>query len=358
MSAGLIIAAWGLWLLWSRWRTGPRLEPSQAGLTPEFPKVSVVVPARNEVRVLPRLLDSLMSLDYPDYEVIVVDDGSTDGTGDVARIRRDDRLQVVTAPPRPAGWGGKQWACQTGSRVARGEVLLFTDADTIHERDSLRRSVAEMRRTGAGMLSCLPSHEGFTWWERLAGAFHVLLLTVTGPLSRPRPGRVFAIGQYLMFRRDAYDLLGGHEAVKGEFVEDLPMANRCLERGVRYAVSVDGGPLFRVRMYDSLPEFVRGWRRNFRAGIGGSSLVAPAEMTAMIFALFGAGGAAGWPVALGVSGAAVLLVARAQKRLGNFHWLGALAFPWGVGLLCVATVLSVSDMVTRQSLVWKGRAYG
>lgn len=358
MSLGLIIAAWGLWLLWTRWQTWPRLEPSQAEEAREVPKVSVIVPARNEIRVLPRLLDSLLSLDYSDYEVIVVDDGSSDGTGDVARLRRDDRLSVITAPPRPAGWGGKHWACHSGSRVARGAVLLFTDADTFHEKDSLRRAVAELRRTGAGMLSCLPCHEGLAWWERLAGAFHVLLLTVTAPLSKPRPGRVFAIGQYLMFRRDAYDLLGGHEAVKGEFVEDLPMANRCLAEGVRYTVLADGSPLFRVRMYETLPEFVRGWRRNFRAGLGGSSVMAPAEMTAMIFALCGAGGAAGWPLALGVSLVAVLLVGRAQRRLGNFHWLGALVFPWGVSLLCAATALSVSDMVMRRSLVWKGRAYG
>ncbi len=348
MKVGLLIAAWGIWLLWRRWRPGIRFEAALP--LQDWPTVSIVVPARNEVRILPRLLDSLLALDYPQFEVVVVDDQSDDGTGDLVRLRSDTRLVVVSGAPKPSSWGGKQWACHQGGRVATGSLLLFTDADTVHEPDSLRRAVQAMTTSQAGMLSCLPYHEGTALWERLSGAFHVLLLTVTAPLAKARPGRVYAIGQYLLFQRHAYDLIGGHESVKDSLVEDLPLANACLRKGVRYEVVGTGAPFFRVRMYDSLPEFLRGWRRNFRAGLGESSLLAPLEMTAMIAALAGSGGLAPAVVA-------VLLVALAQRRLGRFSVWGALAFPWGVALLCAATALAASDMMTGRATVWKGRPY-
>ncbi len=348
MNVGLLIAAWGLWLLWRRWH--PKGREGALLPFPDWPTVSIVVPARNELRLVPRLLDSLLALDYPQFEVILVDDQSDDGTGDLARLRIDPRLVVVSGAPKPPTWGGKQWACHQGSGVATGSHLLFTDADTVHEPDSLRRAIQVMTTSNAGMMSCLPFHDGTAIWERLSGAFHVLLLTVTAPLAKPRPGRVYAIGQYLLFQRDAYDAIGGHESVKDSLVEDLPLANQCLRKGIRYQVVATGAPFFRVRMYDSLPEFLRGWRRNFRAGLGGSSLLAPLEMTAMIAALAGSGGIA--PAVVGV-----VLVALAQRRLGRFPVWGALAFPWGVALLCAATALAASDMLTGRATVWKGRPY-
>jgi glycosyltransferase involved in cell wall biosynthesis len=330
----------------------PRFEAHPADLQ-QVPRVSIVVPARNEAARLPDLLRSLEKLDYPDYEVIVVDDCSTDGT---AAVVESFGARLVSGNERPPGWAGKQWACFQGASIAVGDVLLFTDADTVHTPNSLTDAVSFLKRSGAAMISSLPYHDANTWWERLLGPFHVLLLAVTAPFGTPRPGRVYAIGQYLMLTRAAYAALGGHASVKGEFVEDLPLANLCLERGLRYRV-YHGARLFSVRMYDSLGEFVRGWRRNFRAGIRGSSALAPVEMTLMIAALTGGGKmlATPWSAALVASSVFVLL--GRQRDLGRFSWCGPVLFPFALALLCWVSLLAAGDMLFRRKLYWKGRAY-
>lgn len=350
----LLLSLTGLWLLWRRW---PAAVSTPTRDSASARRVSIIVPARNEALVLPELLASLAALDYPDYEVIVVDDRSSDGTGDVAKQHGGPRLRVISGQERPDGWGGKHWACQQGAAVASGEILLFTDADTVHAPDSLRRAVAGLEEQGAAMLSCLPYHNGSAWWEKLAGPFHVLLLTITAPFARPRVGRVYAIGQYLMFTRAGYEQLGGHASVKGELVEDLPLANRCLRLGLPYHVLQGNTPLFRVRMYATFKEFVAGWRRNFRAGLGDSSLLAPVEIVTIMFALTGAARSVHWTVGVLCVVAALALVARAQARLGRFSPVGALLFPFGGGLFCLATGLAVYDMLTGRPTMWKGRAY-
>lgn len=352
MGVGSALAVFGLWLLWSRWRV--RAE-SVSQDPARWPLVSVIVPARDEAQVIGRLIRSLNALDYPDYEVLVVDDESQDGTAEVVRRAGGEHVRVLTGLAKPAGWGGKQWACHQGARAARGEFLLFTDADTEHASFSLREAVKAVLAKEAGLASTLPFHSGAALWERLTGPFHVLLLAVTDPFGKARPGRVFAIGQYLLFRRDAYDLMGGHESVRAELVEDLPLANRCLRLGIPYYVISSDRPLFSVRMYDTPMAFLRGWRRNFRAGLGGSSLVAPLEMTAMVAALAGGGVLSWWAVPLAIGG--VALTVRAQRRLGAFSVLGAVLFPWSLGLLCLVTGLATFDMLTRKATVWKGRSY-
>jgi chlorobactene glucosyltransferase len=234
--------------------------------------------------------------------------------------------------------------------------LLFTDADTEHAPDSLKRAVATLRARQAGMLSTLPYHAGTAWWERLTGPFHVLMLTVTRPYGEPQARRAYAIGQYLLFARDAYLTLGGHAAVRDELVEDLPLAQAFIAQGGRYVVATDGAPYFRVRMYASLAEFVAGWRRNVRAGLGRSPALAPVEVTLMILALVG-GGTAMWPAGIVLAALAIGLTARAQRRLGAFSAWGAVLFPFAVALFSAVTVLAVFDMATRRPQVWKGRAY-
>lgn len=194
--------------------------------------------------------------------------------------------------------------------------------------------------------------------ERLSGPFHVLLLTITAPLGKPRPGRVYAIGQYLVFTRSGYDRIGGHAAVKDKLVEDLPLANLCLTKGLTYKVLDAATPLFRVRMYATFQDFLAGWRRNFRAGLGDGSFTACLEIVAIIAALTGAARAVHWTFGLASACIGLALVARAQARLGSFSRLGALLFPFGTGLFCLATLLAVFDMTTRRPTLWKGRAYG
>ncbi len=319
-----------------------------------WPRVSVIVPARNEEANLPRLLASLAVLDYPDYEIIIVDDRSTDSTAAIAA--KFERVRLVTGVDRPGDqrWGGKQWACHQGAAVATGEILLFTDADTEHSADSVRRAVVQLVGSGAGLLSALPYHANPQLWEQLLGPFQLLIIALTAPFAPPRPRRLFVIGQYLMFRREAYLAIGGHEAVAGDFAEDLPLANLMVEKG--YKIHVYRGPnLFSVRMYATLAEFIRGWRRNFRSGFIYASPLAGLWATLMIIGITGGMRAdLGGAVVMGVAG---LFIAWRQQTLGRFRLVGAWLWPVSIGLFTWATLLAVYDLVLKRDMVWKGRAY-
>jgi len=346
---GIVLPLLGLLLLLSRMTPRGRALLPILGEHP--PMVSVIVPARNEEATLPLLLASLSRLDYPSLEVIVVDDHSSDQTASLAKAAG---VTVVTASERPRGWRGKQWACMQGARVAKGELLLFTDADTQHFPGGLTRAVNELVGSGAGLISTLPFHLNPHLWEQLTGPFQVMLLALTAPYAAPRPGRVFAIGQYLLFTREAYDEIGMHAAVAGTMVEDLPLANLCLERGIGYRV-YHGEPLFAVRMYATLAEFVAGWRRNFRAGFAYSTPWAGFDAVLMVMALTG-----GLRFTLGgavVMGATTVFIAMRQRALGRFRVLGAVLWPISLFLFCLVAGLAASDRLFGRAMLWKGRAY-
>ncbi len=321
---------------------------------PSWPKVSVIVPARNEEENLPTLLRSLQALDYPDYEIIVVDDRSSDRTAEIAQSY--DRVRLIRGVDRPTDkrWGGKQWACQQGANVASGEILLFTDADTDHAPDSMRRAVPQLLGSGAGLLSALPYHANPKIWERLLGPIQLIIIALTAPFAPPKSKRLFVIGQYLMFRREAYHAIGGHEVVASDFAEDLPLANLLIEAGHKIHV-YRGSALFKVRMYASLVEFIRGWRRNFRSGFVYASPLAGLWATLMVIGITGGmrfdlAGILGMVVAGG-------FIAWRQRLIGNFSPIGAWLWPLSIGLFVWATVLAIYDLLLRRDMVWKGRAY-
>src|SRR5688572_14332863 len=151
---------------------GPAAAPA-APSSGDRTRVSIVVPARNEAHNLPALLASLRALAPAAHEIILVDDHSTDGTGDLARAAG---ATVVTPPPLPPGWLGKLWACHAGAQAATGDLLLFSDADTVHAPWSLARAVARLEATGADLLSVIPTHAVVALWEKLQGVFQLLLL--------------------------------------------------------------------------------------------------------------------------------------------------------------------------------------
>jgi len=328
-------------------------------------RVSIVVPARNEAHNLAALLASLRTLDA--HEVIVVDDHSTDGTGDLARAAG---ATVVTPPPLPDGWLGKPWACHTGAQVATGELLLFTDADTVHAPWSLARSVARLAETRADLLSVVPTHAIVTSWEKLQGVFQLLLLIAcrAGATStaRARGERRFSIGQYLLFRRSAYDAVGGHPAVKQRVAEDLAFARMIEHAGLRFTL-LHAPDLLTVRMYpEGLGGFWRGWRRNFREGIASAGIGGGLEMIAVIGWLLGMplfaaeavlAGAIGptlaWIAAMGLTAAEI---ARRQREIGPLPWWGAVAFPLPVALFVVISIAAVIDKVRRVPVRWRGRS--
>ena len=271
-------------------------------------------------------------------------------------IAKEFGVTLVAGQPRPQGWNGKQWACHQGSQVAKGRFFVFTDADTFHCFDGLKAIVTDAINNEADMMTALPFHKGIRLWERILGPFQVLLLAVTAPYGNPKPGRVFAIGQYLLFRKRFYDRIGGHEAVKDSFVEDIPLANLALKKLGRYRVW-HGKPIFQVRMYETLSDFIAGWRRNFRAGLKDSSKTAPLEILAYFCAITGAGQFMGSSMAALVALATWGLVYVAQRNLGNFSWVGILLAPVSLVLFTLITILAVWDDVLGRELKWKGRGF-
>ncbi len=348
---GYVFALVGLFLL--AWRIWPRSAQLSHPDPKVWPKVSIVIPARNEEAVLGKLLQSLAQLDYPDYEVIVVDDCSEDQTAAIAASFPFVRL--VKGKERPGEWKGKQWACHQGAIAAQGEYLLFTDADTLHYADGLKRALRSMMAQGADAASALPFHSSQSFWEKLCGPFHVLLLAGTAPYGKGRPGQVFAIGQYIFFKTVIYRTIGGHEAVKDKIAEDIALANQVLLHQKTWKV-LWGKPYFEVRMYASLLDFIKGWRRSFRAGMENSVPWAPLEITSFFAALFAGGhpfDGRGILIALCTWG----VVAKAQKSLGNFSLWGLILAPFALGLFCLATVLATYDRLLKKPTLWKNRAY-
>ena len=237
------------------------------------PLVSVVIPARNEAHNIERCIRSVLATAYPAVEVIVVDDHSTDGTGDIARsiAATDKRLKVVDNKPLPAGWFGKQWACENGALASRGAILLFTDADTVHSSDLLTRSVNAMRRRKADLFTVAGRQEIRSFWEKLVQpqVFSVMAIRYGGTESVNRSRSVsnkIANGQCIFVTRTAYEEMGRHDLVKSHVADDMMMAQRFFRAG-KSVIGMLGVDQLSTRMYSSLRELVRGWGKNvFAAG--------------------------------------------------------------------------------------------
>ena len=234
------------------------------------PRVSVLVPARNEERNIEACVGSLLEQDYPDFEVIVLDDHSTDNTlGMLASLAgRDSRLKILEGHPIPGGWLGKHWACHQLDRAASGELILFVDADTRHTPDMLLDSVSALLAERADLVTAFPREEVITWGERLlvpvigfgiftfipirlVQKFHLAALSVT-------------IGQFMLFRRAAYDAVGGYEAVRSEIVDDMVLGRRIISSGLEWRL-LDGTRHVSCRMYRGFWEAVGGFSKTLFA---------------------------------------------------------------------------------------------
>jgi chlorobactene glucosyltransferase len=238
-----------------------------------FPKVSVLVPARNEERNIEHCIVSLLAQDYPDFEVLALDDQSTDRTRAILEVLAAGhaRLQVLDGRPLEAGWLGKNWACAQLAAQAAGELLLFTDADTFHQPQALRALVIAMEGEHAGLISGFPRQEVLTWGEKLVVPvlFWVIYcftpLTLTYRLKLPAFST--AVGQALLFRRTAYEGTGGHQAVRASIVEDLALARRIKALGHRWRM-MRITDLISCRMYRGGRQACAGLSKNLFAAFG------------------------------------------------------------------------------------------
>ena len=247
----------------------PRLEQYQPAFT--GPLLSVIIPARNEARNIERCVRSVLGTRYAPIEVIVVDDRSTDDTAARVEPAAGGRLQLIRGADPPPGWFGKQWAIAQGYGVARGELLLFTDADTKHEPELIPRAVAGLVAERVDLFSVLPRQEMRTFWERLIQP-HVFLALEAGVgdlrlVNRTRTEwRAIANGQFILTTRAAYEGVGTHEAVKDTVADDLRLA-QAYARADKDIFLAYATEFMATRMYASLREIVAGWSKNLASGV-------------------------------------------------------------------------------------------
>lgn len=343
------------WLVLGRIRRCHREGETQANTGG---RLSIIIPARNEELNLPTLLRSLASQAVRPGEIIVVDDASTDRTAEVAR---EHGARVVSSQALPDGWRGKTWACHQGAQVATGNLLLFLDADTWFEPDGLRRVLAEFQEAGGGALSVAPHHEVRKFHEQFSAFFNLVMLAGTGAFTlrgdslAPRG----LLGQFLLIERAAYQLAGGHEAVKGRILENFWLAEKLRDAGVPLRCRA-GRDVFAFRMYpQGWRELVEGWTKGFASGAGQTPmallLLVIAWMIGLMLAPLGlALGGLRWP------GLAVYVVCAAQvfwlmRRVGTFHWSVALLYPAPLIFYFVVFSRSLTRAVRKQKVEWKGR---
>ena len=238
----------------------------------DAPLISVIIPARNERRNIESSVRAALGGNYPNIEVVVVDDRSTDGTGDIARhIARDDpRVSVIETTPLPDDWFGKPWACTLGARVARGDTFCFTDADAQHGPHLASRAARAMADRSLDMLTVAGRQELGTFWENVVQphVFWMLGSRYGGTESINDARNVkdkIANGQCIFVRRSAYESIGGHEAVYDQVAEDVAIAQRLFAAGKNTAVIL-GHDELSTRMYTSLAEVMAGWRKNVFTG--------------------------------------------------------------------------------------------
>lgn len=341
------------------------------------PLVTVIVPARNEAHNIARCVSAILASTYPRLELVVVDDGSADGTAEIARkaAAGDSRARVVMNSPLPEGWFGKQWACTTGAREARGEVLLFTDADTYHGSDLVTRSVNAMRRKGADMFSVAGKQEMGGFWERVIQPqmFSILSMRYGGTESvnnsRHASGKI-ANGQCIFFKRSSYDEIGGHASVRTLVAEDMMLAQTVFARG-RKVVLMLGVNQLSTRMYTSLQGLIDGWRKNvFAAGLDSvpfgavgrvlfplALLVPPVmQLLPLVVLVLGAlgmvsGGLVVWATTATIATLVWWIVVYAQ--LGESV---AYAFAYPLGALVLLYIFTTA-IIRGRRVSWKGRTY-
>jgi chlorobactene glucosyltransferase len=350
---------------------------SAAASTGPRPFVSVIVPARNEAVNIEACVRSITASTYPGFEVVVVDDRSEDGTGAIARSIAAGgarRVHVVEGAEPPSGWLGKPWACRQGAAAAQGDVLLFTDADTRHAPELLARAVAGAEEEGADLLTLVGRQLMETFWERVVQPQIFMMMLFRFPrfeqvAKSSRWREAIANGQYMLFRRAAYDAIGGHEAVKDEVVEDLVLAQLVKRAGLRLRIRAARADLA-TRMYRSLPHLVEGWTKNIVTG-GLQSLppwlrplMAPLSLLfgvllwiapplVLVAAAFGMGEAAALVWAGAVCGLSVLLWSLFTREMGAPALYGAL-YPLGA---LVTSYIFVRSWARGRRVEWKGRRY-
>ncbi|MBZ5665410.1 MAG: glycosyltransferase family 2 protein [Acidobacteriia bacterium] len=318
-----------------------------------IPEVSIIVPARNEEASLGDCLASLTAQTGANFEIIVVDDGSTDRTREIAQSFAG--VRVIAPGPLPAGWTGKNNAVVAGAREAAGRWLLFTDADTVHVLGSLARALAEANENKAELLSYSPEQIAVTFWEM------AVLPVVFAELARQYPPQkvcdpasplAAANGQYILIRRETYDAVGGHAAIADSLLEDVALASAVKRAGrrIRFRYAAD---MVRTRMYRNLRQLREGWTKNLALLFPN-----PGQLAVRLFLW--------WGIAWGFAFFSVIawVAAHVAERFGFvsagqtlFRWSGLVRSGWWSPLFLVL-VMPLFMRLSRANFGWDMEALG
>ncbi|HEX2120378.1 MAG TPA: glycosyltransferase [Thermoanaerobaculia bacterium] len=339
----------------------PRL---QSRMPSRFPFVSIVVPARDEERTIERAVRGMLGQTYPELEVIVVDDRSTDATGAIlARIAAENaRLVVVTGEEPPPGWLGKPWALHQGSLRARGELLLFVDADVIYTPDAVASAVAHVEGREVPLLSLFPRLEMHGFWEHVAMPNLAVFAYMIMPLWLVNRSRAAVLamggGPGNLVRRADYDAAGGHAPLQAAVVDDVGLARHFRRSGLRTEI-VRADEMVSVRMYDGLREVIDGFTKNSFAVVSRSYVLVAffLSMGALFHILPYVLALTGDRVALAAVGvltlARVILFSVLHYRLDNALFGHPLMMMLWAGIM----LRSVWLTGIRRRLHWRGRTY-
>ena len=361
--AAIALLAWACLLLAHGrfWSAGPVLAPVRLAAAPPL---DVVVPARDEAEGIGAALRSLLQQDYPGpLRVILVDDGSTDGTGAIARALDDPRLTTIDGAARPPGWSGKLWAVAQGVAEGRAGLVLLTDADIVHDPLHLATLVDKLERDQLAMVSEMVELRCASWAERAlvpAFVFFFQLLYPFAQVNDPRHPRAAAAGGTVLLRRGALDGIGGIASLRGALIDDVALAAAIKPRG---PVFLGHSQLARsVRPYPGAADVWRMVARTAYVQLRFSPLLLLGTVAGLALvwlappaiALFGHGSAR-WMAAAAWAGSAASFLPTLRRFRQSPAW--ALALPGIATFYLLATVGSALDHHRGRGVVWKRRAY-
>ena len=350
--------------------------------SPDAPLISVCVPARNEERNIRLCVESILAQDYPDFEVIVLDDRSTDATPEILRqlasLGENDKLKVIRGADLPLGWAGKPHALFQASAAARGAWLCFVDADTFLAPMTLSSCCAKAIETKADMFTIMTSQILGSFWERAIMPIVMTALSVgfsPRKVNDPNSKDAIANGQFILIKRSVYDAIGGHERIKDQIVEDKAISEQVKWNGYRLIVA-DGYSVARTRMYTSLIEMWEGWTKNIYLGLSdrpslmllgvfGAFILLVAALILPLWPLLGVwwylqGG--GWLALAVIAESLILWViviyarARVAVGMGISPWY-AFTLPLGAAVFAAMMFTSTWKVLSGKGVTWKDRMY-
>ena len=347
--------------------------PQRNATLKSTPKVSIIVPARNEEANIGPCVNSLIQQDYPNFEIIVIDDNSEDNTAAIVQnlCQRSARVRLIKGASLPSGWTGKPFACFQAAKQAHSEWLLFTDADTTHAPQMLHNTIALAQEKKVALLSGFPRQLTERLSQKIATPMIYFLIMSLIPMwllhSSRKPLPSLAIGQFLLFSADAYWKIGGHEAVKNRVTEDIYLGLAVAKAGERH-MAVDLSSLVNCHMYNSLGDSWKGLSRALYgistisyAGLGLVLIIGCFTLLAPFYWLFNLLLTSVTPPLWGPLVIMQVTLLFIMRRWVDSHfkegWLATLLYPPGIIFLIAVVINGMGRRLVGASISWKKRSY-